>query len=264
MAEERGIPMLNKILASFGIGAAKVDARLSNNTVLAGEELTGEIHIQGGSVEQSISQIYMYLSTYYHREVNDTDTLHKEVLASYRVSDTLLINPGEKKILPFQLQVPYHTPISIGKQKVYLSTGLDIERAIDPKDLDPVQVSPDPLMSEVIRQVESLGFNHSYDSGICKHVKHIHRAVPFVQEFEFKPTGTYLHALDELELIFDVHEEGLDVLMQVDKKAKGLVGLFAEVMDLDEKYIRFSVTREKGVPAGLVEDKIREAMDRSR
>lgn len=256
--------MLNKILASFGIGAAKVDARLTSNSVLAGEVLTGEVYIQGGSVEQSITQIYMYLFTYYHREVNNNDTLHKEVLASYRVSDTLLINPGEKKILPFQLKVPYHTPISIGTQKVYLGTGLDIERAIDPKDLDPVQVSPDPLMSDLIRQVESLGFTHSYDSGICKHVKHIHRAVPFVQEFEFKPTGIYCTQLDELELIFDVHEEGIDVLMQVDKKARGLKGMFEEVMELDEKYIHFTVTREQGLPANLVENKIREAMGRSR
>ena len=62
--------MLDKILASFGIGAAKVDARLTSSTVLAGGELKGEIHIQGGSVEQSISQIYMYLFTYYHQEVN--------------------------------------------------------------------------------------------------------------------------------------------------------------------------------------------------
>lgn len=255
--------MLDKILASFGIGAAKVDARLASSTVLAGGELKGEIHIQGGSVEQSISQIYMYLFTYYHQEVNGNDTLHKEVLASYRVSDTLLICPGEKKILPFQLQVPYHTPVSIGKQKVYLSTGLDIERAIDPKDLDPVQVSPDPLMSEVIRQVESIGFQHSYDSGICKHVKHIHRAVPFVQEFEFKPT-TYRNSLDELEIIFDVHEEGVDILMQVDKRANGLKGLLEEVMELDEKYVRFSVNRGQGVEAGIVENKIREALGHSR
>ena len=94
-------------------------------------------------------------------------------------------------------------------------------------------------------------------------MKHIHRAVPFVQEFEFTPTTPNRNALDELESIFDVHEEGLDVLMQVDKRAKGLVGLFAEVMDLDEKYISFSVTREQGVPAGLVENKIREAIGHS-
>jgi sporulation-control protein len=252
--------MLNKILASFGIGSAKVDARLTNNHVRMGEDLTGEIHIQGGSVEQSISQIYMYLFTYYSRKVNDNETLHKEVLASFRVSDTLVISPGEKKILPFQLKVPYHTPISYNKQQVYLSTGLDIERAIDPKDLDPVIVQPDPLMEEVLRQMDQMGFRHSYESGKCKHTRHIHRAVPFVQEFEFKPQGTFRDRLDEIELIFDVHESGMDILMQVDKRANSIMGIFAEALDLDEKYVRFSVNRATGVPANLIESKIREAL----
>lgn len=255
--------MLDKILASFGIGAAKVDARLSQSSVLPGGELRGEVHIQGGSVEQSISQIYMYLFTYYDREVNDTKTKYKEVLASFRVSDTLLIYPGEKKILPFQLQVPYHTPVSIGNQKVFLSTGLDIERAIDPKDLDPVVVKPDALMEEVFRQIEGLGFRHHYDSGNCKYVKHIHRAVPFIQEFEFKPTSTFRNELDEIELMFDVYEEGMDIIMQVDKRANSLKGLFAEVMELDEKMVRLSVKREDGVPMGLIENKIREVLQSS-
>jgi sporulation-control protein len=252
--------MLNKILASFGIGAAKVDARLQNNRVRIGENLQGEIHIQGGSVEQSISQIYMYLFTYYYRKVNDNETLHKEVLASYRVSDSLVISPGEKKVLPFQLKVPYHTPISFNKQKVYLSTGLDIERAIDPKDLDPVIVEPDPLMEEIFRQVDALGFRHSFDSGKCKHASRIHRAVPFVQEFEFKPHGTFRDRLDEIELIFDVHESGIDILMQVDKKANNLMGLFAEALDLDEKYVRFTIHRNQPVPSNLIESKIRDAL----
>ena len=252
--------MLNKILASFGIGAAKVDARLTNQHVRIGEDLKGEIHIQGGSVEQSISQIYMYLFTYYYREGNDNETLHKEVLATFRVSDTLEISPGEKKVLPFQLNVPYHTPISHNKQRVYLSTGLDIERAIDPKDLDPVVVHPDPLMEDVFRQMDSLGFRQTYESGKCKHVRHIHRAVPFVQEFEYKPLGTFRDRLDEIELIFEIYESGMDILMQVDKRANNIMGIFAEALDLDEKYVRFSVYRETGVPANLIENKIREVL----
>ena len=32
--------------------------------------------------------------------------------------------------------------------------------------------------------------------------------------------------------------------MEVDRKSRGLAGLFAEALDLDEKVIRFTVTRE--------------------
>lgn len=252
--------MLNRILASFGIGSAKVDAKLSNNHVRIGEDLKGEIHIKGGSVEQSISQIYMYLFTYYYREGNNNETLHKEVLATFRVSDTIDIYPGKEKVIPFQLSVPYHTPISFNKQKVYLSTGLDIERAVDPKDLDPVIVHPDPLMEVIFRQMDNLGFRHTYDSGKCIPASHIHRALPFVQEFEYKPQGIFRDRLDKIELIFDVHESGMDILIQVDKRANNIMGIFAETLNLDEEHFRASVYRETGVPVNLMEKKIREAL----
>jgi sporulation-control protein len=254
--------MLNKFLASFGIGAAKVDTRLSDSSVYPGGELHGEVHIEGGNTEQSISQIYMYLYTEYYKETNDAKTKHKEVLASYRIADTLLIKPGEKKVVPFDLRVPYHSPISFGRQKVYVSTGLDIEMAVDPKDTDIVTVLPDPLIDRLLVEMESMGFRHSHESGICTHKEHIHRMVPFVQEFEFKPTSQFRNELDEIELIFDVYTEGIDVLMQVDKRAASLRGIFEEMLDLDEQYIRFSIDRQRGVVPGELEMRIRQALNR--
>lgn len=254
--------MLNKFLASFGIGAAKVDARLSESRAYPGGELQGEVHIEGGNAEQSISQIYMYLYTEYYKEANDSKTKHKEILASYRVADSLLIKPGEKKALPFQLRVPYHSPMSFGRQNVYLSTGLDIDMAVDPKDTDVVTVLPDPLVAQLLAEVESMGFRHSHGSGTCEYKKHIHRMVPFVQEFEFKPTGQFRSELDEIELIFDVHPEGVDVLMQVDKRAASLRGIFEEMLDLDEHYVRFSINRQSGVVPGELEIRIRQVLAR--
>jgi sporulation-control protein len=254
--------MLNRFLASFGIGAAKVDARLADAKVYPGGELKGEVHIEGGSVEQSISQIYMYLYTEYYKETNDSKVKHKEVLASYRVADALLIKPGEKKVMPFQLRVPYHAPVSFGRQKVYVSTGLDIEMAVDPKDTDIVTVLPDPLMEQLLAEMEAMGFRHSHDSGLCEHKKYIHRMVPFVQEFEFKPTSMFHNELDEIELIFDVHPEGVDVLMQVDRRANSLRGIFEEMLDLDEQYVRFIIDRQRGVASGELENRIRQALAR--
>ena len=36
----------------------------------------------------------------------------------------------------------------------------------------------------------------------------------------------------------------LEIIMEVDRKSRGLAGLFAEALDLDEKVIRFTVTRD--------------------
>lgn len=66
--------MFKKILSSIGIGAAKVDTRLNESHCTPGGELTGVVHIEGGSVEQSVDSIYLFFNTLYKHEVNDKST----------------------------------------------------------------------------------------------------------------------------------------------------------------------------------------------
>ncbi len=256
--------MFNKILSSIGIGSAKVDTKLANSKVRVGEELVGEVHIQGGNVEQSINQIYMNLFTEYEKEVNDSKSRYKEVLVSHRLANQLVIKPGEKIVIPFQFVIPYHTPLSVGTQKVYVSTGLDIEMAIDPSDLDPVTVLPGPIVSALFEELEEMGFRQTHRSGICEYKKQFRHVAPFVQEFEFKPSGLFRGELDEIELMFRADEEHVQVYMQVDKKARGLMGMFEEALDLDEQYVRFTIVRRHGVSKGELQNRIRQALDRRR
>ena len=55
--------MLNKMLSSIGIGAAKVDTQLYQTSYTVGEELAGKIVIKGGKTEQQIDRLYLSLST---------------------------------------------------------------------------------------------------------------------------------------------------------------------------------------------------------
>ncbi|WCK54392.1 sporulation protein [Aneurinibacillus sp. Ricciae_BoGa-3] len=256
--------MLEKILASFGIGSAKVDTRIAEARVRIGQELTGEIHITGGVADQSISQIYMSLYTNYYRETAGTNELKREVLVSIRVSDSLTIQAGGKKVIPFKLQIPYHTPASFGRQHVYIKTGLDIDLAVDATDRDTVVVLPDLLMDQVLAELESMGFRHTNESGICTYRKHIHRMVPFVQEFELEPTALFRSELDDIQLIFDVHPSGVDILMEINRNERGLKNLVEEMLNLDEEYTRFSLDRKTGLIPGVLETRIREAINRGR
>ena len=52
-----------KLLASVGIGQAKVDTILFDEVVEPGGILTGEIQIQGGQVDQEIDKIDLCLRT---------------------------------------------------------------------------------------------------------------------------------------------------------------------------------------------------------
>ncbi|MEH7279008.1 sporulation protein SpoOM, partial [Bacillus toyonensis] len=57
--------------------------------------------------------------------------------------------------------------------------------------------------------------------------------------------GRYYGKLDELELlILPSSHDRLEIIMEVDRQSRGLAGLFAEALDLDEKVIRFTVTNE--------------------
>ena len=61
--------IFNKVLASVGIGSAKVDTVLEKNLYTAGETVYGKVVIQGGNTEQEIDSINLALKTKYLKEI---------------------------------------------------------------------------------------------------------------------------------------------------------------------------------------------------
>lgn len=232
--------MFKKILASVGIGAAKVDTRLFNDTLMPGEAIAGEVHIIGGDVPQNVDDVYLYVVTEYKQEIDDSTVTRECELVKYRLAERFSLQPKETKVVPFSVQLPYETPLTIGHQPVYLRTGLDISSAIDPKDKDYLQVRPHPLMQQVLNAVESLGFQLKEVD--CEYSRHLSSRYPFVQEFEFRPIGKYRGRLDEIEVIFSLHHDGLEVFLEIDRKARGFGGFLQEAFDMNDRYARLSVT----------------------
>lgn len=229
-----------KILASVGVGSAKVDARLHNDVLIPGELITGEVHIEGGDIEQEIDDIYMYVITHYEREYDNKKVKEECILAKQLLSAKFKLMPKEEKILTFSFPLPYETPLTMGRQPVYLRTGLDIKNAIDPGDSDFIQVLPHPLMEKVLDAVQSIGFQlFKVD---CEYNRHLGRKYPFVQEFEFRPTGKYRSRLEELEVVFFLKDTELEVFMELDKRARGFFGAMEEAFNMDERYVRFRLT----------------------
>jgi sporulation-control protein len=232
--------MFKKLLAMAGIGAARVDARLQDNTVMPGEMLQGEVHIRGGDVAQEVDSVYLYLVTEYKREVNDMNVTEQFVLAQQRLTERFTVAPSEDRAFPFTLHVPYETPLSMGYQKVYVKTGLSIASAADPEDKDAIQVQPHPLMLGVFSALEELGF-HLYQAQ-TEYAPRFGRHIPFAQEFEFSPGNRYHNILEELEVIFALREGELEVLMELDRRKRGLMGFLESAYELNERYTRFQIT----------------------
>ncbi|SDN42209.1 sporulation-control protein [Fictibacillus solisalsi] len=235
---------MNKMLASIGIGAATVDTILNSNRFTPGGEITGTVQIVGGKVAQPIDSVSLFLMTEYIRETDDKKIHEHAVIVRHKVTDHLIIQPGETKRIPFSFHLPLDVPLSIGHTPVWLKTGVDIKNAVDPEDKDYITVNPDPLVSKAMEAIEGLDF--VLRKAKCEAVsRYNRRRLPFVQEFEYVPTGMFRGKLDELEAVFFSDGTTLEILLEIDKKANGLFGLLEEAMDMDEKHIRLSFTERE-------------------
>ncbi|EMT46606.1 MULTISPECIES: sporulation protein [Anoxybacillus] len=237
--------LFNKVLASIGIGAAKVDTKLYESQLSLGERMTGIVEVTGGSIDQQIDDIYLSLCATYTKEVDDRKVTKHAIIEKWKIAQSFVIRAGEKKEFPFSFSLPLDTPITVGKARVWLHTGLDIKNAIDPTDEDYIRVQPNRVMNAVFQVMENLGFR--LKEAECKEAPYrIRKRLPFVQEFEFVPVRGEFHGkLDEVEIIFFAQgTNAFELLIQVDRRARGLAGLFAEALDLDETFIRVTINEQ--------------------
>ncbi|WP_175639561.1 sporulation protein [Metabacillus schmidteae] len=232
----------NKMLASVGIGSAKVDAKLSGSTIRVGEKVEGIIEVKGGNIEQSIDELYLTVNTNYEKEENDR-VVHKEaVIANIKLNEPFVIMPGETKTIPFTFELPLDTPITMGSSKVWLQTEADIKGSLDPSDRDIVIIDPHILVDKTLKALNDLGFSLRKVKNEAASYK-VRKRLPFVQEFEFVPTtGQFNKKLDEVEIMFSpLNESNIEIFLEVDRKARGIGGLFSEALDLDESMVKFTL-----------------------
>ncbi|NOU49087.1 sporulation protein [Pseudoalteromonas sp. JBTF-M23] len=238
-----------KVLGSVGIGAAKVDAVLDHNELSPGEELTGVIKVVGGKVAQEINKIDLdvmcnYTVEYEDDEGEEVTEVREHTLSRFQIKEKFTIEPGEEKHFSFSFDLEEETPITVGHSKTWLETNLDIDMAIDKTDKDYVFVVPTELQQTVIDALQDLGFK-LYDAD-CEGVDSVSFSrLPFVQELEFKTiSGDFHGKFDEVEVVFLNRGYQLDVIFEIDRKARGFSGFFKEAFDLDESKVRLVVTED--------------------
>ncbi|MGB1238265.1 MAG: sporulation protein [Pseudomonadales bacterium] len=229
-----------KVLSSVGIGSATVDAVLHNSQVTPGELLSGTVEVKGGSTEQQINHIELHLCCNYFSEesyTDDDDNEHTRVIehtatiAHARVSEGFKLQSEEALSFDFEFQLPSFTPLSLGKSQVWLETDLDIDYALDKSDRDVVHVVPNEAQAAVLDAMTQLGFGLVEVE--CEQSRQL--GGEFVQEFEFKAQGgDFRGRVDEVEMLLVNADHQLEILLEVDRRARGLGGLFAEMLGRDE------------------------------
>ncbi|WP_440054252.1 sporulation protein [Pseudoalteromonas sp. T1lg65] len=235
-----------KALGAVGIGAAKVDTILDHHQYAPGEEISGTVLIKGGKVAQEINKIDLKVMCNYTIEREDeegeTETITKHhTLAKFHINERFTIEPGEEKHVPFAFDLELEAPISVGHSETWIATNLDIDMALDKSDRDYIDVVPTELQQAVIDALEELGFK-LYESD-CEGIEEVSFSrLPFVQELEFKTIAGDFHGrFDEVEVVFFNRGSQLEVIFEIDRRARGFKGFFAEALDLDESKARLVV-----------------------
>ncbi|WP_226675144.1 sporulation protein [Rossellomorea aquimaris] len=232
----------NKVFASIGIGAATVDTKLEKSSYEAGETVNGVVEITGGSTEQSIDAIYLTLFATYIRESDDKKFTDYAPIQKVQISNPFTVLEQEKKEFPFTFVLPFETPITYGNTRVWVATGVDIKNAVDPKDKDYIEIVPNSLTNSILTAVQDLGFRIRKVE--CEEAPRRYRGrYPFIQEFEFVPVnGPYQRKLDELEVMFlNQTEDQVELLLEVDRRARGLGGFLAEALEMDESMVKMTI-----------------------
>lgn len=241
---------MKQILSRVGIGSARVDTVLPKTTLSAGESVEADVHVEGGSSEQEVDAIYFALLTRYETD----ESVRTGVIDKFRIADPFTVGPDEERTFTVTIDVPLDTPISAGRTKIWLETGLDIDWSVDPDDTDPIQVEPGPRLGAFVDALDSLGF--SLRTAQCEQAPGTLFSGKFVQELEFVPhSGPFAGKLDELEVVATETETGLDVKLEIDRRG----GLLSEMADVDERWAQLSFTGER---ASDVEAKLHAEIER--
>lgn len=226
-----------KLLASLGAGGASVETVLHEENVVPGGVVQGEVRIQGGSVDQEIQGLSVGLQARVEVESGDEEYKQNIEFTRVQLGGAFQLKAGTVHTVPFGLEIPWETPVtmiegqSLRGMHIGVSTGLQIARAVDSSDLDPVNVHPLPAQQAILDAFIQLGFRFKTADMERGHIRGTRQRLPFYQEIEFLPPQQY-RGLNQVELSFVTDEHAMDVVLEMDKRG----GLFTEGSDTYRKF----------------------------
>ncbi|MBH5334184.1 sporulation protein [Streptomyces pactum] len=221
-----------KLLASLGAGGASVETVLTEENVVPGGVVQGEVRVQGGSVAQQIEGVSVGLQARVEVEGQDQEVKQDIEFTRLEVAGAFEVQAGAVHTVPFSLEIPWETPVTtfLGRHltgmHVGVTTDLRIARAVDSGDLDPVNVHPLPAQQAILDAFGTLGFRFKSADLERGHIRGTRQRLPFYQEIEFYAPEQY-RGLNQVELTFVADDREMDVVLEMDKKP----GLFTEGSD---------------------------------
>jgi sporulation-control protein len=221
------------MLRALGVGGPSVETVLVNPDCRPGGLLEGQVQVVGGDHAVDVEYIAIGLITRVEVGSGDSEYNADQEFHRQRLTGSFRLDPSARHEVSFRFEVPWETPITeVYGQRLYgmtmgLSTELEVARAVDKSDLDPVAVHPLPAQERILDALLRLGFRFSRADVERGRVYGVEQHLPFYQEIEFHPPAAYAGAVNQLELTFLPTPRQLQVVLEVDKRG----GLFTEGHD---------------------------------
>lgn len=256
--------MFKRMLSAFGVGGPSVDTVLDSPHTAPGQVVTGQVRIQGGTADAEIGQVVLSLVTRVEvdragRELGGAAEFQRAVVAQ-----GLRVPAGQLVTVPFQLPIPWETPITaVGStplrgMSIGVRTDLLIAGAPDMGDLDPIVVHPLPSQDKVLDAFGHLGFqfrNADVEAGLLHGLR---QELGFYQELEFFPPAQYTGRITEVELTFVANPHELAVVLEADKRG----GLFRAGGDAFGRFTRSHQDAEATDWAPVIEEWLAQVAER--
>jgi sporulation-control protein len=257
--------VFKRMLSAFGVGGPSVDTVLDSAVARPGEVIAGRVRIQGGTSDTVIDQVVLSLVTRIEVETSGGEAHGVGEFHRLVVATDVRVPTNELLDIPFQLSVPWETPITaVGEVAlpgvtVGVRTELVITGALDKGDLDPLSVRPTAAQDRVLDAFGELGATFRATDVEAGRIAGVSQELGFYQEIEFYPPAAFAGRLNEVELTFVTGHRDLWVVLEAGKRG----GLLRQSGDT---FGRFHMTHEDAERADwstLVGDWLTKAADRA-
>lgn len=227
--------VFKRIMQALGVGGPTIETVLDPPETAPGGTLTGRLEITGGDHDTEIEEILLFLEAQVEHEYEydyedaegEEQTREGEFevsrkWAESRVSDAFSLAAEEKKLIEFELPVPFETPITaigdgeIPGTPIGVRTRLSIDRALDTGDMDPITVRALPVQEKILTAFGDLGFEITTMDLEPGELNGTDQQLRFHQEIEFSAGDDYQDVTGGVELSFVTDDDGAYVVLQIE------------------------------------------------
>ncbi|MFE7513307.1 sporulation protein [Streptomyces sp. NPDC057540] len=215
--------VFKRLLGSLGVGGPSVDTVLDPGAVAPGGALTGRVHLKGGEADFTVDHLTLELVARVEAEHEDGESEGSVAFGRYEVAAGFRLVAGEERSVPFSFPLPWETPIT----ELYgqglgvvlgVRTELGVAGARDKGDVDALAVRPLPVQEAILEAFGQLGFGFRSADLELGHIGGTGQRLPFYQEIELAPAPAYAGRVEELEVTFLAGPDGMEVVLEADKR----------------------------------------------